>query len=214
MLIAERSRLSPVRDQATVAEALTDLGVKVGRHDVAKPGLETPIHDGDRIVFTNVRVVKRFVAGEEVPFGTVRREDASAPVGQDTVLSQIIKLVEEAQIGKAPMQQLADRVASYFVPIVVLTAVASSLAWYFIGQIGLTFTESGSGGGYTSSTDGPLGAGQQRRTVAVRRLDTGRAERIEGRVEGHAGADADALDLPRVRHLAGHRVPGQVCRCS
>lgn len=71
---------------ATVAEALTDLGVKVGKHDTARPGLETPIRDGDRIVFTDVRIVKRFVAGEEVPFGTIRREDASAPVGQDTVV--------------------------------------------------------------------------------------------------------------------------------
>ncbi|GAA4116840.1 hypothetical protein GCM10022215_16850 [Nocardioides fonticola] len=71
---------------STVADALDDLGVTVGRHDVAKPGLDTPIHDGDRIVFTDVRIVKRFVAGEEVPFGTIRREDASAPVGQDTVV--------------------------------------------------------------------------------------------------------------------------------
>lgn len=71
---------------ATVAEALTDLGVKVGRRDIARPGLDAPLRDGDRIVFTDVRVVKRSVTGESVPFGTIRREDASAPVGDDTVV--------------------------------------------------------------------------------------------------------------------------------
>jgi Cu+-exporting ATPase len=61
-------------------------------------------------------------------------------VGQDTVLSQIIALVQEARTGKAPMQKMADQVAKYFVPAVVIVAVASALMWYFIGGIGLTFS--------------------------------------------------------------------------
>ena len=61
-------------------------------------------------------------------------------VGQDTVLSQIIALVQEARIGKAPMQRMADQVAKYFVPAVVAVAIASALGWFFIGGIGLTFS--------------------------------------------------------------------------
>jgi P-type Cu+ transporter len=61
-------------------------------------------------------------------------------VGQDTVLSQIISLVQEARTGKAPMQRMADQVAKYFVPAVVAVAVASALAWYLIGGIGITFS--------------------------------------------------------------------------
>ncbi|OLE75964.1 copper-translocating P-type ATPase, partial [archaeon 13_1_20CM_2_54_9] len=58
-------------------------------------------------------------------------------VGQDTVLSQIAKLVEEAQIGKAPLQRLADRISAFFVPLVILIATGSALTWYFLGGIGL-----------------------------------------------------------------------------
>src|SRR5207245_5709512 len=61
-------------------------------------------------------------------------------VGQDTVLSQIVKLVEEAQVGKAPLQRLADRVSAYFVPSVILIATASGLLWYFVGGLGLPFS--------------------------------------------------------------------------
>src|SRR5919109_103087 len=61
-------------------------------------------------------------------------------VGQDTVLSQIIALVQEARIGKAPMQRMADQVAKYFVPAVVAVAIASALGWFFIGGIGFTFS--------------------------------------------------------------------------
>jgi Cu+-exporting ATPase len=61
-------------------------------------------------------------------------------VGQDTVLSQIIALVQEARTGKAPMQRIADQVAKFFVPAVVAVAIASALGWFFIGGIGLTFS--------------------------------------------------------------------------
>jgi P-type Cu+ transporter len=61
-------------------------------------------------------------------------------VGQDTALSQIVKLVEEAQAGKAPIQRLADELASYFVPIVIATAAIASLSWYFVGHVGFGFS--------------------------------------------------------------------------
>ncbi|MGD1838874.1 MAG: heavy metal translocating P-type ATPase [Nitrososphaeraceae archaeon] len=61
-------------------------------------------------------------------------------VGRDTVLSNIIKMVESARTGKAPIQKMADQVAKYFVPIVVTIAIVSGFGWYFLGGIGLTFS--------------------------------------------------------------------------
>ena len=55
-------------------------------------------------------------------------------VGKDTVISQIVKLVEDAQGSKAPIAKLADTISGYFVPIVISLAVIASLAWYFSGE--------------------------------------------------------------------------------
>lgn len=83
-------------------------------------------------------------AGSEVIGATINKSGLlkarATKVGQDTVLSQIIALVQEARTGKAPMQRMADQVAKYFVPAVMAVAVASALAWYFIGGIGLAFS--------------------------------------------------------------------------
>ena len=54
-------------------------------------------------------------------------------VGSDTLLAQIVRMVSEAQRTRAPIQRLADRVASYFVPTVILAAIATFAAWYLIG---------------------------------------------------------------------------------
>jgi P-type Cu+ transporter len=82
--------------------------------------------------------------GSEIIGATINRSGLlkvkSTKVGQDTVLSQIIALVQEARTGKAPMQRMADQIAKYFVPAVVLVAIASAAGWYFIGGIGLTFS--------------------------------------------------------------------------
>ncbi|MEI7640172.1 MAG: heavy metal translocating P-type ATPase [bacterium] len=56
-------------------------------------------------------------------------------VGNETTLSQIIKLIEEAQGSKAPIQKFADTVSSWFVPAILLTALITFLAWFFIGHI-------------------------------------------------------------------------------
>jgi P-type Cu+ transporter len=82
--------------------------------------------------------------GDEVIGATINKSGLlrvrATKVGQDTVLSQIIRLVEEARTGKAQMQRLVDQVAKYFVPAVLGIAIGVGLGWYFIGGIGLTFS--------------------------------------------------------------------------
>ncbi len=61
----------------TVEDALEELGVKVGKIDRTKPAIGAPLEDGDRVVFTDFRIVKRAVKGEPVPFETVEEPDDS-----------------------------------------------------------------------------------------------------------------------------------------
>ncbi|MBL8047004.1 MAG: HAD-IC family P-type ATPase, partial [Anaerolineales bacterium] len=59
-------------------------------------------------------------------------------VGKETALAQVVRLVEEAQGSKAPIQKLADQVSSVFVPVVIVIAALTFLGWYFIGGSGFT----------------------------------------------------------------------------
>ncbi|MFW5936189.1 MAG: heavy metal translocating P-type ATPase, partial [Candidatus Hadarchaeota archaeon] len=58
-------------------------------------------------------------------------------VGKDTLISQIIKLVEEAQSTRPPIQRIADTIVSYFIPVVLIVAIVSSLSWYLAGMASL-----------------------------------------------------------------------------
>jgi uncharacterized protein YabE (DUF348 family) len=69
----------------TVAQALDELGVKVGKHDKVKPGLGATLDDGDKLVFTDVRKVTKRVT-ESVGYGTVEREDSSMYTDEETVV--------------------------------------------------------------------------------------------------------------------------------
>jgi Cu+-exporting ATPase len=82
--------------------------------------------------------------GDEVIGGTINKTGSfqfeATKVGKDTTLAQIIRLVEEAQGSKAPIQRLADVISSYFVPIVIGIAIVTFIIWYFIGPApSLTF---------------------------------------------------------------------------
>ena len=119
---------------------------------LVRPGEKVPV-DGrviegasaiDESMITGESLPRDKRNGDEVIGATINKTGLlkvqATKVGQDTVLSQIAKLVEEAQVGRAPLQRLADRVSSYFVPAVILIATTSGLFWYFVAGIGLAFS--------------------------------------------------------------------------
>ncbi|WP_174590403.1 heavy metal translocating P-type ATPase [Methanocella conradii] len=119
--------------------------VKVGDIVVVRPGEKIPVDgvviDGyssvDESMITGEPIPASKKAGDNVIGATINKTGSfkfrATKVGRDTVLSQIIKMVEEAQGTKAPIQRLADRVAAVFVPIVMALAILTFLAWYFLG---------------------------------------------------------------------------------
>jgi Cu+-exporting ATPase len=126
--------------------------INVGDVFVVRPGERVPV-DGvvvegysslDQSMITGESIPVEKNVGDEVIGATINKTGLlrvrASKVGQDTALSQIVKLVEEAQIGRAPIQKLADQVAAYFVPFVTIVALGSALSWYFIGNIGLQFS--------------------------------------------------------------------------
>jgi uncharacterized protein YabE (DUF348 family) len=70
----------------TVAQALKALDLKLGKHDIVRPGLHHTLRPGDKVVLDRIRVVRRHVDGESVPFTTVTRDDSSMARGSSTVL--------------------------------------------------------------------------------------------------------------------------------
>ncbi len=80
-------------------------------------------------------------AGAEVIAGTINQHGRlvieAQRVGRDTVLAQIIRLVENAQASKAPIQAVADRVAAVFVPVVILLAAVTLIGWLMLGGAGI-----------------------------------------------------------------------------
>ena len=126
--------------------------VTVGDILLVRPGEKVPV-DG-RVIEGNSAIDESMITGESLPRDKLSGDEVigatvnktgllkiqATKVGQDTVLTQIAKLVEEAQVGKAPLQRLADRVSAYFVPAVILIATASGLFWYFVAGIGLTYS--------------------------------------------------------------------------
>jgi Cu+-exporting ATPase len=80
--------------------------------------------------------------GDQVVGGTINKQGLlkfeATRVGAQTALAQIVRLVEEAQGSKAPIQRLADRVSAVFVPVVIALAVLTFLAWLIVGNVGFT----------------------------------------------------------------------------
>src|SRR6266705_5205753 len=119
--------------------------VKPGERLRVRPGERVPV-DGiiregasaiDESMVTGDPMPVEKAAGDKVTGGTLNTSGSfimeAERVGGETTLSQIVKLVSEAQRSRAPLQRLADRVASYFVPVVIVVAVAAFLGWIFFG---------------------------------------------------------------------------------
>lgn len=119
--------------------------VTPGETVIVRPGERIPV-DGE-IIEGFSTVDESMLTGESLPLeksvgdtvfgGTINKAGSfrlrAAKVGRDTALGQIIRLVEEAQGSKAPIQRLADKVASVFVPSVISIALATFMIWFFLG---------------------------------------------------------------------------------
>ncbi|HAZ73634.1 MAG TPA: heavy metal translocating P-type ATPase [Candidatus Pacebacteria bacterium] len=127
--------------------------VKVGDILIIKPGQKVAV-DGE-IIEGSSSFDESMLTGESLPVdkkvgdvvigATINKQGSlqirATQVGSATVLSQIIKMVEEAQASKAPIERLADRVSAVFVPIVLIFSIVVLLLWIIIGSQFMTFSQ-------------------------------------------------------------------------
>ncbi len=125
--------------------------IKVGDIVLIRPGERIPV-DGE-VVSGRSSVDESLVTGESLPVekgegdkvisATINKSGAlrfkATRVGKDTTLAQIIRLVEEAQASKAPIQRIADSVVNYFVPAVLAIALVSFAVWYWLASSSFLF---------------------------------------------------------------------------
>ncbi|HVF84875.1 MAG TPA: heavy metal translocating P-type ATPase, partial [Abditibacteriaceae bacterium] len=121
--------------------------VQVGDIILVRPGEKVPV-DGE-VVDGSSTVDESMLTGEPLPvekkagvlvFGATLNESGAfrfraTKVGSDTVLQQIVRLVQEAQGSKAPIQRLADRISGIFVPVVLCIAVATFMIWFVVAPV-------------------------------------------------------------------------------
>ncbi len=131
-----------VRDGAEVQIPIED--VEINDIVIVKPGAKIPA-DGE-VVSGESYVDESSITGEPIPVlkdlgknvvgGTINKNGAlkfkAARIGKDTVLAQIINLVESAQGSKPPVQRIADKAVTYFIPTILTIAVVSFILWYFV----------------------------------------------------------------------------------
>ena len=132
-----------IRDDAEIEVPIED--VVPGDVILVRPGEKVPVDgvvvDGrstlDESMVTGESIPVTKVVGDTVIGATINQTGAfrleATNVGSDTMLAQIIKLVEQAQGSKAPIQRLADMVSSYFVPAVMFIAIATFATWFIVG---------------------------------------------------------------------------------
>src|SRR3546814_778601 len=119
--------------------------VQVGFTILVRPGEKIPV-DGtvssgssyvDESMITGEPLPAEKKKGEKVFSGTINQKGSfrfeAKKVGGDTVLAQIIQMVQEAQGSKAPVQKLVDKIAGIFVPVVIMIAIFTFIAWMLLG---------------------------------------------------------------------------------
>jgi len=145
-----------IRDGKEVEISVND--VKHGDLIIVKPGAKIPVDgvitDGssfvDESMVTGEPMPAQKKIGDSVVSGTINTSGSftfkATKVGSETLLAQIIKMVEDAQGSKAPIQALADKISSVFVPIVLVIAFLSLGAWLIVGSQYLGFSQALSSG--------------------------------------------------------------------
>lgn len=142
-LMALRARTAHVIRDGVEQDVSTE-DVRIGDFVIVRPGEKIPV-DGV-VVDGHSSVDESMLTGESMPvekksgqpvigatlnkLGSLKFE--ATKVGKDTALSQIIRLVEEAQGSKAPIQKLVDKISAVFVPIVIVIAIITFIVWYFL----------------------------------------------------------------------------------
>jgi Cu+-exporting ATPase len=149
-LVGLRPKTATVIREGKEAEIPVE-DVAVGDIVIVKPGGKVPV-DGevvagesyvDEAMITGEPVPPLKVKGSRVVAGTISRNGVlslrATKVGKETVLAQIIQLVEDAQGSKLPVQRIADVAVTYFIPAVLAIAAISFVAWYFVFHSTLLF---------------------------------------------------------------------------
>jgi Cu+-exporting ATPase len=143
MLTLQPATAIVVRQDKEVSVPISEVGA--GDRVRVKPGERIPV-DG-KVIQGKTSVDESLVTGESLAVekregdrlisGTINKNGSvlfeATAVGSDTVLAQIVRLIEQAQGSKAPVQALADKVAAVFVPGVILIAILTFTGWYWLG---------------------------------------------------------------------------------
>ena len=143
-LVQQQAKTARIERDGTAVEVPVE-EVKVGDIVVVRPGEKIAV-DGE-IVEGESHIDESMISGEPLPVsktvgasvvgGTLNTSGSfsfrATKVGADTMLAHIIRMVEEAQAGKLPIQAIVDRITSVFVPIVIGLAILTALAWFWLG---------------------------------------------------------------------------------
>ena len=136
------------RDNVEIEISIDDLSI--GDIVIIKPGGKIP-SDG-KVISGNSTVDESMITGESMPIeknlgskvigGTINKtgsfEFEVTAIGDNSILGQIIKMVEEAQGSKAPIQKLADKIAAIFVPVIIAIAIITFVSWLFLSDAGFS----------------------------------------------------------------------------